>query len=143
MERDVAHDVLMEKNLCENAQAQTNHQVGQGFMLQGASNITLRNNIIKAFVGINATESCTNITLINNTIINDLSLPTEFSPAGATFTDITGLTIKNNIFYDQPSQTIFLRIAETTCRTVATAKICGLQIPIHTKMICGILTRCL
>ena len=107
--RDVAHDVLMEKNLCENAQAQTNHQVGQGFMLQGASNITLRNNIIKAFVGINATESCTNITLINNTIINDLSLPTEFSPAGATFTDITGLTIKNNIFYDQPSQTIFLR----------------------------------
>jgi hypothetical protein len=105
--REAAHDVLIEKNRCDNVQAQSRGVVGQGFMLHNASNLTIRNNLIKAYKGINGV-GCSSLVIINNTVVNSLSLPTTFHPVGITLTNTIKPTIKNNIFYDQPGNTVFL-----------------------------------
>lgn len=106
--REAAHNVLIEQNLCDNVQAQAKRVVGQGFMLHNASHLTIRNNIIKAYKGIIGAGFCSNLVIINNTIVNNLSLPTTFNPVGITLTDASNPVIKNNIFYDQPGYAIVL-----------------------------------
>ena len=106
--REAAHDVLIEKNVCDNIQAQARGMVGQGLMLHNASNLTIRNNIIKAYKGIIGSGLSSNLVIINNTFINDLRLPTTFNPAGISLTDVSAPVTKNNIFYDQPGYTIVL-----------------------------------
>jgi len=77
-DREVGHNIIFEKNVCLNLEVQTTYENGQGFMLEGgAKNITIRNNIIRAYKIVNTIDS-SNLTIINNTFTNDLSLPKDF-----------------------------------------------------------------
>ncbi|MBI5351455.1 MAG: right-handed parallel beta-helix repeat-containing protein [Chloroflexi bacterium] len=102
-----ASNILFEQNRCENVQAQASRKYGSGFMINGASGLTIRNNIITADVGLNALNS-SELKIIHNTFTSDLTLPTTYSPAGITFTSISNSTIQNNIFYNLPGHIIYL-----------------------------------
>jgi len=103
-----ASNILFDRNRCDNARARSVELVGKGFMLQNATNITIRNNIINAYVGINADHGTNRLTILNNTFVSDLSLPTAYYPAGITLTNLTTVTIRNNLFFDLPGQIIYL-----------------------------------
>lgn len=104
--QEAASNVVLEANYCDNAQAQSPYEVGKGFMLQEASDLIIQNNLVKSFVGIKSDRDTRNLTILNNTFISDLSLPTYFSPAGIDLTNAPDCIIKNNIFFDQPGQII-------------------------------------
>jgi parallel beta-helix repeat protein len=107
--QEPASNILFEQNRCDNARVQTTGEVGKGFMIAGASNITIRNNIIKAYAGINAGAGSNQLTILNNTIIGNLSLPITFDPVGLDFTNVPVSVVKNNIFYNMPGHSIYLQ----------------------------------
>ena len=70
-------------------------------MLYDAQDITIRNNVVRAFVGVNTgAGSNGNLSFINNLFINDLSSNPSLRPHGIGVTNVSGCLIKNNIFYD-------------------------------------------
>jgi len=73
-----------------------------GWMLEQSSDITIRNNIVKSYGGINTGGGGnSNLTVVNNTFINDLTLNTAWWPIGIGIENVSNCTVKNNIFYDQ------------------------------------------
>jgi len=96
--------VIFEQNICEVLENQDNKN-GHGFMLEDARNIIIRNNIIKAYGGINTGGGGnSHLTIANNIFVNDLSFHPD--PGGVGLGDCPYTVVKNNIFYDQPGQTI-------------------------------------
>jgi hypothetical protein len=106
--QEAASNILFEQNRCDNAQLEITGEVSKGFMLQGATELTIRNNIIKAYAGINANTGTSKLTIVNNTFTSDVILPTTSDPAGITLTDVPNSTIVNNIFYNLPGHVIYL-----------------------------------
>ncbi|MBW2111475.1 MAG: right-handed parallel beta-helix repeat-containing protein [Deltaproteobacteria bacterium] len=102
-------DIVFEKNLCVALESHATRENGHGFMLQGASGLVIRNNIIRTFGGINTGGGeCSNLTIINNLFASDPTFPVDRSPIGIGLFDAPNCTIKNNIFYNQPSHIIYV-----------------------------------
>jgi parallel beta-helix repeat protein len=103
---EVASNILFEGNYCINQTAQAENEQGQGFMIEGeATNITIRNNILKTYRGVNL-NSVSNISIYNNTFIGKLPRPQSFQENGI-FNCATSTIVKNNIFYDIAGYSIY------------------------------------
>jgi hypothetical protein len=99
-----ASNILFEGNYCDNLQYQNDYEKGEGWMFEGgAHDITIRNNIIRAYRGINTYGGdgtwADHLYIYNNTFINNLAFPAQ--PNVAELKNPVGSIIKNNIFYDQ------------------------------------------
>jgi hypothetical protein len=101
-----AQNVILEKNICKNVEAQTSEEFGKGFMLEGAYDVLIRNNIIEAFNNININTACNAITIVNNVFTSDLDFVMEFDTVGIAVRASPNTIIKNNIFYDLPNHII-------------------------------------
>lgn len=111
--KEAASNILFEQNTCDNVQVQNAEEVGKGFMLQGASNITIRNNLIKSYTGVNANSGTNGLVIINNTFVSDPSLPTAYYPIGIVMRNLTGATVYNNLFYNLPGHIIYLESVQS------------------------------
>ncbi|OGM12063.1 hypothetical protein A2Z22_03135 [Candidatus Woesebacteria bacterium RBG_16_34_12] len=106
---EVGQNITFEKNFCDNLQSQAPEENGHGFMLQsGANNLTIKNNIIRAYGGVNTgpTGHANHLYIYNNLWINNLSFH-SFWPFAVGLDNAPYSIVKNNIFYDQPYHTIF------------------------------------
>jgi parallel beta-helix repeat protein len=105
--QEATNNILFEDNRCINQDAQTLHEIGQGFMIGGgeanaggANKIVIRNNLILAYRGINAAYAG-NLTIINNTFVGQIPQINELGEYGVFFTDaISTNLVQNNIFYN-------------------------------------------
>jgi hypothetical protein len=105
---ELAQNIVFEQNICENLQSQALNENGHGFMLKGgANNLIIRNNIIKAYNGMNTGGSgnAHHLFIYNNLWINDLAF-TQFYPAALALENAPYSIVKNNILYNQPYHTI-------------------------------------
>jgi hypothetical protein len=103
---EAASDVVFDGNICEVLTTQAERENGHGFMLADARNITIRNNIIKAYGGVNTGGGGnSDLVIVNNIFMNDLSFH-QFWPVGLGLSDAPNSIVKNNIFYNQPYHTI-------------------------------------
>ena len=99
-----AQDITFEQNYCDNP-----HRSTSAFMLQGARNLIIRNNIIHAFGGVNTGDGGnSDLTIVNNVFVGDLSFPIDRHPVGIALVDAPNVVIKNNVFYDLPAQVIWV-----------------------------------
>jgi hypothetical protein len=106
---EAASNVLFERNIVELLVSQRVRENGHGFMLQGCRDLLIRNNIIKAFGGVNTGAGNTrNITIVNNLFISDLGFPLDRHPCGVGLEDSPGAIVMNNIFYQHPSHTVYV-----------------------------------
>ena len=105
-DHEVGHDIVFEKNICVNLEAQSPYENGQGFMIQGANHITIRNNIIRAFRIINSYDN-SYIRIENNTFTNDLSLPYNYHPYMVNLYNSQYIVVKNNIMYDPEAAVVY------------------------------------
>jgi len=107
-------NIVFERNRCvvlESVQGGNGH----GFMLRGATNLTIRNNIIQSFGGVNTGGGgCSNLTIVNNVFASDPSFSLDGSPVGIGLFDAPNVTIKNNIFYNQPGHVIYVAGTSST-----------------------------
>jgi parallel beta-helix repeat protein len=94
-----ASNILFEQNTCVNMQAQSSQEVGKAFMLENASGLTIRNNILRAYRVIQGINS-NNLTIVNNVLTNRLDIPTSSHPSIISLTNTPNSFIKNNIFFD-------------------------------------------
>jgi len=101
---ETASNILFEQNFCVNLQAQATNEVGQGFMINYASNLIIRNNIIKAHRQFNILNG-TNFTITNNTLVGRLDL-TSYYPSGLGLQNVQGVTYLNNLNYNLASYNI-------------------------------------
>lgn len=91
------------------------HHETAGFQLEGGvQNIIIKNNIVMAFVGVNAYKNGnppyttpSDISVWNNDFIGDLGYRSLGHPAGIEMEDVTNTSIENNIFANQPSQVVY------------------------------------
>ena len=99
--KEAASYVTIEQNHCVNLNAQAANEVGQGFMMGYATHITIRNNIIEAFRGINAINNCEYLEIVNNTFIgNPNTSMLSYYPSGVGFTNSPNALVLNNVFYN-------------------------------------------
>ena len=98
-DREVGHDIAFERNVCINLEAHASGEVGQGFMIEDANHLTIRNNIIRAYRIVNAHNS-SYLKIENNTFTNDLSLPLNYHPFMIDLGETPYVVIRNNIMYD-------------------------------------------
>lgn len=105
--QEAASHILLERNRCENAQNQITGEVGKGFMIENASSLTIQNNLVHAYTGINASNS-SRLEIINNTFTSSLTLPVEFYPVGVALENTSNAVIQNNIFFDLPGHILYL-----------------------------------
>jgi parallel beta-helix repeat protein len=97
---EAGHDIIFEQNYCENL-----NQGMYAFMLRDARNLTIKNNIFQAYGGVNTgAGGNSHLTIVNNVFANDLSFQSH--PVGVGLENCPNSVVKNNIFYDQPSNTI-------------------------------------
>ena len=115
---EAASYIIFEQNRCENVQAQTKDETGQAFMMQNASNLVIRNNLLRAFRIVNSVNNA-NLTIVNNLIANDLSVPLNYYPSGVSLRNTPNSVVKNNIFYNQPSHNLY--VADTASSSTLSA----------------------
>jgi hypothetical protein len=92
------HDIVFEQNVCQNLTIGAD-QLGKGFMLEDASNLIIRNNLLQVYTGICVKRS-SNLTIVNNTFASALSNPPIYGPGGVNLAQAPNATIENNIFYN-------------------------------------------
>ena len=105
---EMAQNIIFEQNYCENLQSQAQNENGHGFMLSGgANNLTIRNNIIVAYTGVNTGGSgnAHHLYIYNNLWINNLTFH-QFWPNAIGLDNAPYSIVNNNIFYNQPYHTI-------------------------------------
>ncbi len=111
---ETAKDILFEQNFCDNAQGQSSNETGQGFMIEGlvgqkgaikVTSLVVRNNIIRAYRGINAIDTA-NMQIYNNIFIGNPSLSSEYHPGAVGFSNAVYPIVKNNIFYNQKNDSL-------------------------------------
>ena len=95
-----ASGVVIEQNLCENLEFNTAYENGQGFMLRGATNLIIRNNIVRAFRHVNAFD-CRNLTIVDNVFTSDPAFM-RFDPFAIGLARCTGGTLRGNILWNVP-----------------------------------------
>jgi hypothetical protein len=107
---ETAQNITFDGNYCENL-----NQGMYAFMLAGGANhLIIRNNIIKAFGGINTGKTGQHhLYIYNNLWVNDLSFGSQGYPIAISLKNAPFSFVKNNIFYNQPYQTI-IAIGDTT-----------------------------
>jgi hypothetical protein len=99
---EAGHDIVFDRNFCENLNERM-----YAFMLKGSTHLIIRNNIILACGGVNTGALGTsNLTIVSNLFANRLSFPESAYPGGVGLEDSPNATVKNNIFYDQPTHHI-------------------------------------
>lgn len=103
---EVASNVVFEQNNCVNLDAQSPDQVGQGFMIESANNLTIRNNLIQAYRDINAVRS-TSIQIVNNVLAGAISSSLAYSPMGVSLSESPNVTVENNAFYNIPGHIVY------------------------------------
>jgi len=96
---------LFEGNRCDNISV-GNGVWSTGFMIQNASNLTIRNNLVKTYVGISSDRGTSGLMIRNNTFVGDLSLPVYY-PAGITLNAVPNVVIENNIFYEMLGHVVY------------------------------------
>jgi parallel beta-helix repeat protein len=87
-----------------------------GFQLEGGThNLVIRNNIISAFNGLLAYRNGqfpytmpSDISVLNNLFIGNLTYSLDGNPSGLSMVDTTDAMIKNNIFYNIPGPSIYI-----------------------------------
>ena len=88
---------------------QNANEAGNAFMLAGAHDLVIRNNVLKAFKHINTGGGGNSrLTIVNNTFGSDLSFPVEHWPVGIGLEDCPNSTVKNNIFYNLPGAIYYI-----------------------------------
>jgi hypothetical protein len=93
-------DIIFEQNYCENL-----NEGMYAFMLNGTRNLTIKNNILQAYGGVNTGGGGnSHLTIVNNIFANDLSF--QVHPIGIGLENCPNTVVKNNILYNQPSNTI-------------------------------------
>jgi hypothetical protein len=103
-DKEKASNVTFEDNLCDDVSA-TGSLYTKGFMLEDADHILIRNNIIRAVSNINMDDD-SDITIVNNDLASDLTLPTSYdinNAVGIAVTSAPNTVIENNIFYNLPN----------------------------------------
>ena len=107
---EAASNTVLEQNRCENAaQAHSVDEGGSGFTIANAGpGLVIRNNIIKAFADIFISRS-DGISILNNTLLSDTTLDTQYYPVGAEVDTSSNITMENNIFFNQPGQIIYVK----------------------------------
>jgi hypothetical protein len=105
---EAATNITIEKNVCVNLDAQAANEVGQGFMLEDAANLTIRNNIIRAYRNVNVL-ACSNLTIVHNDFTSNVSATTSYYPSGITLQQSPGSIIENNIFYNLPGHIVNIK----------------------------------
>jgi hypothetical protein len=104
---EAASNVVLEKNICKNAETISPGVGGLGFAIVGANHLIIRNNLVRAYNAVGAVNNST-LTIVNNVMASDLSLPIDHWPEGIYLENCTSITVKNNIFYNQPAHTYSL-----------------------------------
>jgi parallel beta-helix repeat protein len=91
-------DTVFEQNVCIVPESAGGALRGHGFMIaQGSDGVIVRNNLIVAYRGA-CIEDSSNWTLVHNTFVGDPGF-TEW-PTGIGMSGVSGMVIKNNIFYN-------------------------------------------
>lgn len=104
--RGPAHDILFEGNrISLMVEALSTYDTVYAFMWddndERSSNITIRNNLIEAWGGMNLYKADPiNWKIINNTFRSSLNFTRDFLPKGIELLDGQGVEIRNNIFTD-------------------------------------------
>ncbi len=107
----VAQNTIFERNTCRNLYATSPASVGQGFMIEGgASNLLIRNNVIRAVRSVMAIDAA-QLVLLNNVFAGDLSVNLTFAPIGITLRNSPNAVIQNCILYDLPADSIYVDAA--------------------------------
>ncbi len=106
-----ASNILFEKNLIVMPEYvdETGNSLA-GWMLAGADNITIKNNIVVTHRG---TETggggCSNLNILNNVFVGSLDYPADSGwPGGIMLENAPYSTVRNNIIYNQVNQSIYL-----------------------------------
>jgi parallel beta-helix repeat protein len=82
-------------------EAQGGYVTVYGFMLRDAKNLTIKNNIIESWGGINtAPGGNSNLKIYNNTFRSSLSFARSYWPMGIVLEDIDTVQVYNNITFD-------------------------------------------
>jgi hypothetical protein len=103
-------NILFERNIIILPEGRADKNIRScAWMLAGASNITIRNNIVIAH---NGTETggggCDHLRIENNTFVGSLSNLANNWPIGISLENCPSSTVKNNIIYNQVGQAIYL-----------------------------------
>lgn len=101
-----AANIIFEQNVCENMQSQTPFEAGKAFMIEDASGLLIRNNILRAYRIIQAIDS-NQLQIVNNTFTNSLEQSANNSPVMITLNNTPNSLIRNNIFFDPLSYVIY------------------------------------
>jgi PKD repeat protein len=107
---DAGSNILFERNIIILPEGRADKNIRScAWMLAGASNITIRNNIVIAH---NGTETggggCDHLRIENNTFVGSLSNLANNWPIGISLENCPSSTVKNNIIYNQVGQAIYL-----------------------------------
>jgi hypothetical protein len=99
---EVGSNIIFEQNYCKNL-----NMTAEGWMLGGGTNnLTIRNNIVWAYRGVNTGDTGENhLYFYNNTWINDPLVKFDASAALILY-DVPYSVIENNIFYNQSNLTV-------------------------------------
>jgi len=104
---EAGHNIIFEQNRCKVLESQAPNENGTAFMLAGARNLIIRNNILQVFHHVNTgSGGNSNLIIVNNTLTSDLAFPLENYPEGVSLDNCPNSTVKNNIFYDLPAHII-------------------------------------
>jgi len=105
---ETAQNILFDRNYCDNLQSQAENENGHGFMLAGgANNLTIQNNIVRAYGGVNTGGSggANHLYIYSNLWIGSLSF-NQFYPYALGLQSTPYSIVKNNTLYDQSHNTI-------------------------------------
>ena len=103
--QEAGRDTVFERNWCEVLESQTAYESGTAFMLAGTSGLIIRSNILQAAKHINTgSGSNSNLTVVNNTLTSDLSIPVSNCPQGVALENCPNSTVRNNILYNLPGE---------------------------------------
>jgi outer membrane protein assembly factor BamB len=103
---EAASNILFEQNNCYIPTYQASVEKGSAFTIENGSNLTIRNNILQAFLNIYINNG-SSIIIENNIITGNLSFPDSLNPGGIFLGNTPNMTIRNNVFYNIPGYTIY------------------------------------
>ena len=105
---EAAQNAVIEQNLCYNLQAQSLAEMGQGVMIENSKDLIIRNNVFKNYISVYASTTNERLKIYNNTFVSTLAIPPSGMFSSIYLTNSPGTSIKNNIFYDFPTDAITL-----------------------------------
>ena len=99
-----ASNIVFERNTCILPESLTSTKRTNGFMLEQATSLLIRNNVLFANTDVNAYSGTNStLTIVNNTFVGNLSWPANTYPAGVNLQNCPNTVVKNNIFYNLPA----------------------------------------